>query len=224
MNNTAHTSASALDEQKLDKQLARQLDISIESLGGSTSSPEQSLEPSLGNTYKTGVTTSVEEKALSLLGSGVSAESTAAALGVTPARVSQLLSNEVFSNKVAALRYASLQKHNVRDGKYDTLEDQLLGKLEKSLPLLIRPESILKAIAVVNSAKRRGQDNPDQVVNKQNIVNLILPVAIAERFSVNINNQVTKAGEQELLTMPSGNLLKQVEEAQAVIELPPAEN
>ncbi len=165
------------------------------------------------NHYTPGTSSSVEEKALSLLGSGVQAESVASALGVTPSRIAQLLSDKVFSDSVAELRYKSLQEHNIRDGKYDTLEDTLLTKLERSLPLLVRPESILKAIGVVNSAKRRGQSAPQQVTNQQNIVNLVLPTVIAEKFAININNQVTKAGDQELLTMASGNLLKQIEDA-----------
>lgn len=177
---------------------------------------EQTIESSLpvSNTYSPGVTSGVEERALSLLGSGVPAVSVASALGVTEGRISQLLSNKIFLEQVATLRFKSLQEHNVRDGKYDTLEDRLLIKLEKSLPLLMRPESILKAINIVNGAKRRGQSAPQQVVNNNNIVNLTVPVIIAEKFTTNINNQVTKAGEQELLTMGSGNLLKQVEDAE----------
>ena len=42
---------------------------------------------------------------------------------------------------------------------------------------------------------------------------------MVEKFAVDINNQVIKAGDQNLHTMPSGNLLKQVEEAkQGAIE------
>lgn len=175
---------------------------------------EQEAEAQKANShYSTGQTTSVEERALSLLGSGISAESVAGALGVTPARISQLLAEESFAKRVADLRYKSLQSHNKRDGQYDSLEDKLIKKLEESLPLMVKPVTILKAIATINGAKRRGQSAPEQVVNQQNIVNLILPQVIADKFSVNGDNQVTKAGEQELLTMASGNLLQQVEDA-----------
>lgn len=163
--------------------------------------------------YSPGASTSVEERALHLLGSGVPAESAASALGVTPSRISQLLAEESFSKKVAALRYESLQKHNRRDDKYNSLEDTLLEKLTKSLPLMVRPESILKAISIVNGAKRRGQSSPEQVTNQQNIVNIILPTIIADKFTVNADNQVISAGDHPLITMQSGNLLKQVEAA-----------
>jgi hypothetical protein len=176
------------------------------------------------NHYSPGASSSVEDRALNLLGSGISADSVASALGVTAGRISQLLAEKTFASKVAQLRYENLQSHNKRDDEYDGLEDTLLVKLKASMPLMVRPDTILKAISVINNAKRRGQSAPQQVTNQQNIVNLILPTVVANKFTTNINNQVTKAGEQELLTMPSGNLLKQVEEAEEarLLESPPA--
>lgn len=161
-----------------------------------------------------GLTTPTTEKALNLLGSGINAEQTAAALGVTPSRISQLLAVELFAEKVAQMRYANLQKHNVRDNAYDNLEDKLLAKLDRAMPMLIKPESILKAMQIVNGAKRRGQPATQTTDTKQLVVNLTLPTVIAQKFSVDTNNQVVKAGEQSLITMPSGNLLDRVEAAQ----------
>lgn len=200
-----------------------QREVTLESLGllpeqekaaAATLEQAATLEPGAAHNGKLarGATTSVEERALQLLGSGVSGEATAAALGVTPARISQLLSEQQFSDKVATLRYENLQKHNLRDNAYDNLEDKLLEKLESALPLMFKPSDILRAVNVVNSAKRRGQSSPDQVVNQQNIVNLVLPAIITERFTTNIDNQVTRAGEQELHTMPASNLLQKVDQ------------
>lgn len=160
-----------------------------------------------------GATSDVEERALALLGSGIAAEQVAAALGVTPSRIAQLLSVEVFSKQVADLRYQNLQAHNVRDDAYDSLEDTLLGKLKNALPLMIKPRDILDALTRVNAAKRRGQSAPSNVGNQQTVVTLVLPTIITEKFAIDLNNQVTRAGSQDLLTMPSGNLLKQVEDA-----------
>ncbi|RLE96743.1 MAG: hypothetical protein DRJ63_10115, partial [Thermoprotei archaeon] len=162
-----------------------------------------------------GITSSVETKALELLGSGVRAEQVASALGVTPSRIAQLLADESFAAKVAAKRYTALQAHNTRDNTYDTLEDRLLEKLDRAMPLLVKPESILKAITIVNGAKRRGQSAPEQVTSQQTIVQLVLPKVITQKFTTDSNNQVVRAGEQSLITMPSGNLLKRVEEAAA---------
>jgi hypothetical protein len=190
------------------------LNSMLESLGGSAlRSAEVPVEASSPSNL---VLTSLEERALSLLGSGCNSESVASALGVHPSRISQLLAEKVFADKVSELRYKNLQKHNARDGAYDSIEDRLLEKLDKAMPLMVRPETILKAISIVNGAKRRGASAPDQVTNQQNIVNIIMPKVISQKFTVNINNQVTRAGDQDLMTMPSGNLLKQVEAAEAL--------
>jgi transcriptional regulator with XRE-family HTH domain len=156
--------------------------------------------------------TATEDRALTLLGSGVPSEQVASALGVSPARISQLLSDSTFAEQVTELRYTNLQKHNTRDEAYDSLEDKLLEKLEGNLGLLFKPSEILKAISTVNGAKRRGQSAPDHVTNTQNIVSIILPTQITQRFTTNVNNQVVKTGAQELTTMQSGNLLKLAEE------------
>lgn len=155
-----------------------------------------------------------EDRALALLGSGVGADAVAAALGVTPARISQLLSDEVFAEQVTALRYESLQKHNVRDDRYDTIEDSLLDKLERQLPLIMRPMDTVRAIQAVNNCKRRGQSAPDQITNQQNIVNLLIPTIIKQQFTVNVDNQVIVAGDQTLTTMQAGHLLEQVEQVE----------
>jgi len=154
-----------------------------------------------------------EERIVSLLGQGIQPEEVANALGITPARISQLLSDEAFASRVTELRYQNLQKHNMRDNAYDELEDELVKKLKKNLALIFKPEVLLKAIATINGAKRRGQSAPDQIVNQQNIVSLTLPVQITQKFVTNINNQVIKAGEQDLITITSGNLLNKVEQA-----------
>lgn len=160
-----------------------------------------------------GTTTSVEDRALVLLGAGIGPEAVANALGVTPARISQLLSEQTFSDAVSNLRYENLQKHNNRDATYDSIEDELLVELKNKLSFLMKPADILRAISIINNAKRRGQSSPDQVVNQQKVVNLVLPTVITEKFTVNIDNQVTRAGEQELHTLPASALLKTVEDA-----------
>lgn len=161
-----------------------------------------------------GSTSSIEERAMSLLGANVSVEATAIALGVTPSRISQLMSEQAFSDSVAQLRYENLQKHNIRDDRYDGLEDSLIDKLEKSLPLMLRPTDILRAIAIINGAKRRGQSAPDSAIDSQTIVNLVLPNAVVQKFTKDINNQVIRAGDQNLLTMQTGDLLATVEKQQ----------
>lgn len=231
MDNNSHTEQVAAAELQIaaaDNYVATQ-DM-LASLGGNGVDsalpfPEVEVAPAavtdidssqlISNHYSPGVTSGLEEKALNLLGSGISAENTASALGVTPSRISQLLAIDAFSAQVSELRFEALQSHNVRDTRYDSLEDRLITRLENSLPLMVKPADIVNALTRVNAAKRRGQSAPQQVVNQQNIVNLTIPTVIIDKFTINVNNQVVKAGEQELQTMPSGNLLKQVEDATA---------
>lgn len=205
-----------------DAKFASDLEI-LASLGGDNIQPQQEPVVASKSTGIAGTTTSVEDRALQLLGSGIAAVNVASALGVTEGRISQLLSNESFANKVATLRYERMQAHNVRDNRYDGIEDKLLDKLERALPLMMKPETILKSIQVVNSAKRRGQSSPDQVVNSQNIVNILMPKVITQKFTVNMDNQVIEAGDQQLLTMDSGQLLRDTENKLKTPQLPPSQ-
>lgn len=182
----------------------------LESLGAAPTPATPPAVPAVKYTQKGGVTSSVEERALKLLGAGIKQEQVASALGVTPGRIAQLLSDPVFAEEVTKLRCTALHSHTVRDGTYDSLEDKLLVKLEAALPMIARPADILKAIAVVNNAKRRGADSPDVAATNINVVSLTLPTNLVQKFAVNIDNQVIQAGNQNLLTMNSSDLLKRV--------------
>ena len=153
----------------------------------------------------------ISGRALELLGSGVPQEAVASALGVTPAYVSQLLSDTAFAAEVTRRKYDVLSKHTERDGQYDKIEDSLLVKLEKALPLMFRPGDILGAIKVINGAKRRGVDSQESIVTQQNIVEITIPTQIVQQFTTNITNQVVKTGDIDLITIQSGDLLKSVE-------------
>lgn len=154
--------------------------------------------------------TATEVRALELLGSGVSAADVARALAVTPGRISQLLANTEFAAAVIQLKFDALQEHGARDSKYDNLEDKLLEKLERVLPMMLKPKDILNALKAVNAAKRRGVAATEHVVSQQNVVALVLPTIVAQTFTTNINNQVIKVGDVDLLTLSSNSLLEQV--------------
>jgi hypothetical protein len=148
-----------------------------------------------------------EERALKLLGSGCGPEVVATAVGVSVSRISQLLSEPEFAAAVSELRFQNLQKHNEMDSKYDTMEQKLLDQLQDVLPLMMRPMEILKAIQVINAAKRRGQSAPESITHQNTVVNLVMPTQIVQRFATNINNQVINAGNQTLETMQSSQML-----------------
>jgi hypothetical protein len=156
------------------------------------------------------VPTTTEERALALLGTGIAPETVAASLGISASRISQLLSQEEFAARVAELRFQNLAKHNQRDSAYDALEDNLLERLSDCLPLMHRPMEILKAIQVINAAKRRGQSTPESIIEKQQIIQLNIPVQIINKFQTNAHGQVTTIEtsdtKQNLLTIQSGSL------------------
>ena len=164
--------------------------------------------------------TSAEQRALDLLGQGIIPEQVAFASGLSASRISQLLSQEQFAARVAELRFESLSKHNERDNAYDSLEDTLLEKMKDCLPLMVRPQEILKAISVINAAKRRGSSAPQSLTNQQTVVNLILPQQILTQFTLNQANQVVQAGDQPLVTIQSGTLLSQHKQRQAELAKP----
>jgi len=152
----------------------------------------------------------IQKRAQELLGSGVQSSIVAQTLGVTESYISQLLADEVFLRGVVDLRYKALAKHNERDGKYDAIEDTLLDRLKETLPLLFDPMKIVKCIQVINSAKRRGQEESGSITQHNTVVNLTMPIAVMQRFQIkkDANNQVIEAGEQQLVTLQSGSLLE----------------
>ena len=167
------------------------------------------MSQNTSNPNSTSTTTSTtESRALSLLGQGLSPEVVAAAVGVTASRISQLLSNSEFATSVAELRYESLAKHNTRDASYDSIEDELLEKLKDVLPCMMQPMQILKSIQVINAAKRRGAAAPDSILSQQTVVQLLMPTQIIQSFTANINNQVIKVGDQDLVTIQSAGMDK----------------
>jgi len=161
-------------------------------------------------------TTGTEDRALSLLGQGLGVEIVASAVGVSTSRISQLLSDPEFSSRVAELRFQNLAKHNETDSRYDKMEQDLQKRLEDLIPFMMKPFEVLKAIQIINGAKRRGSSAPDSIIGQQNVVQLVLPAQIMNNFTsqnitLNINNQVIKAGEQELVTVQSSNMTKMLE-------------
>jgi SOS response regulatory protein OraA/RecX len=148
-----------------------------------------------------------EKRAIELLGSGLSASVVATAVGVSESRISQLMSDKSFAEEVATLRFQNLQKHNEMDNAYDRMEKKVAGQLEDMLPLMMRPMELLKAASVINSMKRRGSSSPDQMVSQNQVVQLLMPTVITQKFTTNVNNQVIHAGNQTLETIQGTQLL-----------------
>lgn len=157
--------------------------------------------------------TTTSERALALLGQGIPPTAVANALGVDISRISQLLSEPEFATAVVERKFTALSKHNERDASIDDLEDKLLEQLKYALPMMTRPLEIVRAFSVLNAAKRRGQSAPESLAVQQTILQLNIPQILLQQFTTNIHNQVVQVGEQSLLTIPSANLLRTVEDA-----------
>jgi hypothetical protein len=145
----------------------------------------------------------------SLLGSGVSPSAAAAAVGCDPSYVSQLLADEQFAMEVSKLRVNRLEEATQRDRKWDSLEDKLLAKLEDLLPFMVRPMEVVKALSMVNAAKRRGATASDQqAAQVNNVVVLQLPATIKQHYVVNDRHEVVEVAGRPLVTIDGQKLLQ----------------
>lgn len=159
----------------------------------------------------TSTTSTTEERALDMLGKGIPPTVVANTLGVDVSRISQYLSDPNFSARVVEKKFESLAKHNAVDDMADATESAILKRISESLPFITRPMEMIKAYQVLNAAKRRGQTVPETLTNQQQIVQLNIPQILIDKFQVNVHNQVTQVGQQTLVTIQSGNMLKQLE-------------
>lgn len=150
-----------------------------------------------------------KERALELLGSGIASSLVAQSCGVSESYISQLLAEEDFLKAVVERKFQHLQKHNARDAAYDSMEDEILGKLKSQLGMIFDPMKLAKILQMLNAAKRRGAASSEAVTQQATIVTLIMPTKIVERFSVvkDIDNRIIEAGDQKLVTMQSGTLM-----------------
>jgi transcriptional regulator with XRE-family HTH domain len=156
--------------------------------------------------------TSIEERALVLLGAGLSQIKVAESLGVDPSRISQLVTDEEFSKRLADAKFENLNKHNEHDAKLDRAEDAVVDKLLDSIDQVYKPMELTRILATLNAAKRRGSSAPASVGEQSTILNLLMPTKIINNFVTNINNQVVRAGETDLLTIQSGTLADKVKQ------------
>jgi predicted transcriptional regulator len=154
-----------------------------------------------------------EQKALQLLSSpAITQAQVAAALGVTESAISQMVSKEEFKLSLERERLKVLHTQAAIDTSYNEIEEKLLEKLRGSVDMMVRPLEIVKALSVVNGAKRRGSDAPPVGNSAATAVTLTLPIQIINQFTTNSQNQVVAVGAQDLVTMQSAALAQKVGE------------
>ena len=138
-----------------------------------------------------------QQKALSLLGQGVSAVMVASTLGVSEGLVSQFLAEPRFANEVVKLKLATLQKQTSVDNKYLEFEDRLLDKFGKVIPMMTKPMEILKGLQVLNATKRRGMADAPANLHASQVVTINLPTHIHAQFITNTHNQIVEIKDDQ---------------------------
>lgn len=151
------------------------------------------------------------EQVKSLLGQGLANEVVASAVGCSPSYISQLLADEQFSADVTKLRVESLAKHNARDNKLDDIEDKLISNLAEAVEQrqIYKPHEVLNCFRIINAAKRRGTAaGLDSQKLQGVVVNLTIPVAIAQKFVTNSVGEVVEVDGKSLVTIAPERLLQ----------------
>lgn len=158
---------------------------------------------------------STSEKIKELLGSGLSNDVVASAVGCTLPWISELMSDPQFAADVVELRSKSLTAHTDRDRRIDGIEDKLISKLEEAVDdgSVYKPKDILQAFHLVNLAKRRGVPAHANMTAQTTIINLTLPQQLLKQFTMTAHGEVidveTEDGaRQTLVTMPAHTLLQ----------------
>lgn len=158
----------------------------------------------------------INQRALALLGMGHAPELVASAVGVSPSRISQLLSEDTFAEEVAKARYKNLAKVSTRIEAYENIEDKLLDKLEKSLSMIFDPIKLAVILGKISAAKPKATGLQDIPTAKADTVSLQIPTLILNQFRVtmNVHNQVISSVDEssgkttDLVTMQSNQLDK----------------
>lgn len=157
----------------------------------------------------------MDEKIKQLLGLNLPNNVVATAVGVEESYITALLSQDSFAKEVAELRVATLSKTAERDQAYNAIEDSLLEKLkdqvESGLFGAANPSIILKALQIVNAAKRRSAPAELQGAISRPVVALVMPVAIAAKFVLDSKAQVVEVEGQTMAPMPAAGVQKALE-------------
>lgn len=149
----------------------------------------------------------VEEQIKELLGQGLSNSVVASAVGCSPGLITQLLSDEIFSQEVTTLRAASLTAATKRDRSIDSIEDKLIARMHVIVDYITKPMEVVAALGAINKMVRRGNPAQQGHVINQTIVNLNMPSQSLQSYVRNSMGEVVEVAGQSLVTMPAAQLL-----------------
>lgn len=145
----------------------------------------------------------MKEQIERLLGRGLSQVVVANAVGCTEGYISQLLAEEDFAGRVAAMKLAIVEKDSSRGQLVNEIKDELLAKTKRALPMLLRPQEIIAALKVIDGLK--CGDSASGVATgtggTQQIVQVNLPTIIMQNFIKNSQNEIVEVGGRSLATL-----------------------
>lgn len=148
-----------------------------------------------------------DSKALELLGSGLSQSAVASHLGLSEARISQLMAEEDFRNAVVQKRFERAQQFQEDDVKLDNMERKVVDRLNKAIALCHKPMELARIFETLNRAKRRTDPAASQnQAPTQVIVQLNLPTALVQQFRKNGQSQIVEVDGMPLVTAQSTQL------------------
>jgi hypothetical protein len=150
-----------------------------------------------------------KDRMLTLLGSGLGPQEVATTLGCDQSYVSQQLMDEDFKALVLARRVEHLQAATERDKKINSIEDDLIQKLQDSIPYMLKSDQILRAFHVVNRAARRGASQGAAINITQNVVQLNLPPAARKLFTTSHTGEVVEVDSRSTSTKSLGELMRE---------------
>lgn len=158
-------------------------------------------------------TSNIRPLALSYLAQGLTQVQVANALNCSESYISQLLAEDEFRAELDQKRAAAHAQVSEYDDKVDRIKGLLLDKIEQTIGMVYRPEPLVAMWSKLSTShKRQHSLTLNNSVGAQaaatTIVNLQLPPALIDKFTVNSRNQVLQAGDQTLVTLQSTNLEK----------------
>ena len=151
------------------------------------------------------------ERIKSLLGYITDQTRVAHIAGCDVSYISQLMSDPEFAEAVMVARIEQGERTVGMDRKADAIEDMLLDKLKRAMPMMVKPAEILRAYQVVNQARRRvPADTVGTGAGGATGVEIRMAARTALRFKVDASNEVIEVDGRPMVTMPSVELLKKL--------------
>lgn len=157
---------------------------------------------------------SARDQIAKFLSLGLSQSEVAAKLSVSPGLVSQIANEDTIKQKVTEAQLAFLDAATERDNRYNELEDELLEKAKKALPMIYKPQDIMRALMAINKAERRGASSQQmaEILSKKDaaVIDLELPERLKTKLVKSHTREVIEINGRKLITKDSRLLYQDI--------------